>query len=165
MWRDGFLGYRASFMLDFVVVALVLIVPLLLFSLYAVKYRRQYTLHRNLQLLLLAVLGVAIVAFEIDVQWLHGGWENLVAKRTPPLSPAQLSQVRTVLLVHLVFAISTPLLWGVTLYLALKHMPRPPAPCAHSLWHRRLGWLATLDLVLTSITGLMFYYAAFVAPT
>src|SRR5690349_13232590 len=32
--QDGFLGYKSSFMLDFVVVALVLIVPILLFSLY-----------------------------------------------------------------------------------------------------------------------------------
>jgi putative membrane protein len=54
--KDGFLGYRTSFMLDFVVVALVLIVPVLIYSLYAVKIRHQYKLHRNLQLLLGIVL-------------------------------------------------------------------------------------------------------------
>jgi hypothetical protein len=29
--------------------------------------------------------------------------------------------------------------------------------------HKTLGWLSTIDLVLTSFTGLMFYYVAFVA--
>ena len=35
--EHGFLGYRSTFMLDFVVSALILIVPLLLFSLFTVK--------------------------------------------------------------------------------------------------------------------------------
>ena len=35
--KHGFLGYQSTFMLDFVVTALVLIVPALLTSLYLVK--------------------------------------------------------------------------------------------------------------------------------
>ena len=53
----GFLGYDGStFMFDFVVTALVLIVPALLVSLYLVKVQRNYTAHRNLQLALAGVL-------------------------------------------------------------------------------------------------------------
>ena len=33
MFQDGFLGYRTSFMLDFVECALIVIVPVLLYSL------------------------------------------------------------------------------------------------------------------------------------
>jgi putative membrane protein len=163
MLRDGFLGYRASFMLDFVVVALVLVVPILLYSLYAVKVRRQYALHRNLQLLLGVVLLVAVGAFEVDLHLVQGGWENVVAKQEPPLSPEQLARVRTLLRIHLVFAATTPLLWIVTIVLALRHFPNPPLPGPHSRRHKVLGWLSTIDLTLTSITGLIFYYAAFVA--
>lgn len=161
--KDGFLGYRTSFMLDFVVVALVLIVPILLYSLYAVKIRRQYTLHRNLQLFLGIVLLVAVGLFEYDLQHVQKGWENVVAKRAIPLTAEQLSSVRTILRIHLIFAISTPLLWATTITLALRRMPSPPAPCAHSKLHKLLGWSSTIDIVLTSVTGLVFYYFAFVA--
>lgn len=162
MLRDGFLGYRASFMLDFVVVALVLIVPVLLFSLYAVKVQRRYRLHRNLQLILGVVLLIAVALFEVDLR-LQGGWKAIVDKRTTPLTAAQLATVGNVLAVHLVFAISTPVLWAATIYLALRRMPNPPAPCAHSAQHKLLGWLSTVDITLTSVTGLLFYYLAFVA--
>ena len=161
--KDGFLGYRTSFMLDFVVAALVLIVPILLFSLYSVKIRRHYTLHRNLQLLLGVVLLVAVGAFEVDLQWIQGGWANVVAKREVPLTPVQLAFVQRVLRIHLIFAISTPILWAVTIVLALRRMPSPPTPCPHSVLHKKLGWISTIDIVLTSVTGLVFYYFAFVA--
>lgn len=161
--KDGFLGYRTSFMLDFVVVALVLIVPILCYSLYAVKVRRQYTLHRNLQLLLGIVVLVAVGLFEIDLQLVQKGWLNVVAKRESQLTMEQLGFVRTVLRVHLIFAISTPLLWATTIILALRRIPCPPQPCPHSKLHKTLGWISTIDIVLTSVTGLIFYYFAFVA--
>ena len=159
----GFLGQDAStFMLDFVVTALVLIVPALLVSLYLVKVKRNYLAHRNLQLTLAGVLLVAVIAFEIDVR-MHGGWREIVGARTPALSAEQFETVKQTLYVHLVFAISTPLLWGTTIVLALKRMPKPPAPCEHSRLHKTLGWLSVIDLVLTSATGLLFYYRAFIA--
>ncbi|MCA9018007.1 MAG: DUF420 domain-containing protein, partial [Planctomycetaceae bacterium] len=70
--------------MDFVVSALVLIVPLLLFSLYSVKIKRNFSLHKKLQILLGAVLLVAVAAFEIDVQIMHGGWQNIVNQRETP---------------------------------------------------------------------------------
>jgi hypothetical protein len=160
--KDGFLGFRTSFMLDFVVVALVLIVPILVYSLCAVKFQQRYLLHRNLQLLLGIVLLVAVGLFEIDLQWVQGGWANVVAKRVAPLTAEQLGFVQTVLRVHLVFAISTPVLWAATIVLALRRMPSPPHPCPHSQLHKSLGWISTIDIVLTSVTGLVFYYFAFV---
>lgn len=159
----GFLGYDGStFMLDFVVTALVLIVPALLVSLYLVKVRRNYTAHRNLQLALAGVLLIAVIAFEIDIR-AHGGWQEIVGSRRIPLSADQIETAKQTLYVHLIFAISTPLLWATTIALALKRMPQPPAPCEHSRLHKTLGWLSVIDLVLTSATGLLFYYRAFIA--
>lgn len=162
MFQNGFLGYKASFMLDFVVVALVLIVPILLFSLYSVKVRRQFSLHKNLQLLLGVVLLFAVGAFEFDLHFIQGGWENVVAKHEPPLTPEQLGTVRMLLRVHLIFAISTPFLWATTIFLALRRFPNPPTPGPHSGLHKILGWLSTVDITLTSVTGLIFYWFAFV---
>jgi len=164
MWKHGFLGNDASLMLDVVVTALVLVVPLLVSSIWLVKFRRRYAVHKRLQLTLAAVLLLTVAAFEVDMQWVHGGWENIVNKdpAAPRLTGDDLGFVRTVLHVHLLFAVSTPLVWALTITLALRRMPTPPAPCAHSRLHKFLGWASTIDLVLTSVTGLTFYYVAFI---
>ena len=162
---NGFLGNNASFMLDVVVCALVLIVPALLYSLYLVKIRQNYLWHRNMQIGLGIVLLVTVAAFEVDLQIIHGGWENIVNKDAdqPRIAGDAMQFVQRLLWVHLVFAITTPIFWTTTIVLALKRMPSPPAPCAHSSLHKKLGWISAIDITLTSVTGLVFYYYAFIA--
>ncbi len=160
---DGFLGYRASFMLDVVVCALVLVVPTLIYSLYLAKVAKNFLWHRNIQVALGIVLLITVAAFELDMRIVHDGWEQIVGKRETPLSPDEMKFVRTVLWIHLFFAVSTAILWPVTLILALKRIPSPPGPCQHSSLHKKLGWLSAIDITLTSITGLAFYYYAFIA--
>lgn len=165
MLQDGFLGYRTSFMLDFVVCALIIIVPLLLYSLWLVKVKKDYVRHKWLQMALGMILLLAVGAFEVDLQIVHGGWENIVRKSVP--DEVQLAEhvaaVRPWLWTHLIFAVTTPVLWAVTLTLALKRFADPPLPSAHSRVHKTLGWLSTVDITLTAVTGLLFYYVAFVA--
>lgn len=164
MLSNGFLGYPTTFMLDFVVCALALIVPVLLWSLWLVKFRRHYVAHKRLQIVLGIVLLVAVSAFEVDVQMVHGGWENIVAKQqlSPDALTTKINDVRPWLLVHLVFAVTTPFLWIVTMTLALRRFKSPPEPGTHSRIHKALGWASTIDITLTSVTGLLFYYVAFV---
>lgn len=161
--KSGFLGFDSSLMLDVVVCALVLVVPVICWSLYLVKVRRQYELHAKVQTALAAVLLLVVAAFEIDMR-MHGGWQQIVNKHpeSPRVVGAALAQVETMLWIHLVFAVSTPVLWGITLILAWRRFPHPRMPSAHSPLHKKLGWAATLDLVLTSVTGLAFYWMAFV---
>lgn len=161
--NTGFLGFDSSLMLDVVVCALVLVVPVVVYSLYLVKVRRNYAMHAAVQTTLSVVLLVVVAAFEVDMR-MHGGWEKIINKNpeAPRLVGETLEQVRTMLWIHLVFAISTPVLWVTTLVLAWKRFPSPPVPGAHSYLHKKLGWLSTLDLVMTSLTGLGFYYLAFV---
>lgn len=160
--QHGFLGYDSSFMLDFVVCALVLVVPILAYSIWLVKLKRNFATHRLLQLLLGGILLVAVIAFEVDMR-LHGGWEKIVNKNpeSPRLTAEQLAQVSQVLSIHLIFAISTPVLWATTLFLATRKFPNPVQPGEHSSQHKLLGWLSAIDLTFTSITGLVFYYFAF----
>lgn len=161
---DGFLGYRTSFMLDFVVSALVIIVPVLIYSICQVRFGRRYQRHRFLQTVLCVVLLAAVGAFEVDLQLVHGGWENVVAKSfdDDALLAARISESRPWLWLHLIFAVTTPLFWLTTIVLAYRRFPSPPTPSTHSQAHRWLGWLSTIDVTLTAVTGLIFYYVAFV---
>ncbi len=159
---NGFLGNNTSFMLDFVVSALLLVVPLVLFSLFLVKIKKNYLWHRNMQILLGVILLAAVTAFEIDMR-LQGGWKEIIAKRETPLTAEQFNEVQQLLYIHLFFAITTPLMWAATMFLALKKFPSPPVPTEHSQLHKILGWSATIDLVLTSVTGLFWYYKAFIS--
>ncbi|MGD9649122.1 MAG: DUF420 domain-containing protein, partial [Pirellulales bacterium] len=68
-----------------------------------------------------------------------------------------------VLYVHLVFSVSTAVLWIVVTVRALRNFPTPPQPGRHSDAHVRWGRLAMWDMVATVVTGWIFYYLAFVA--
>jgi putative membrane protein len=160
---DGFLGFKASLMLDVVVCALIVVVPMLVYSLAVVKFQRNYRLHKALQIILGVVLLVAVGLFEIDMR-LHGGIESILAKRLRPLAVAEKVFFYQLLYVHLFFAVTTVGLWATTLVLALRRIPCPPKPCEHSALHKRLGWLSAVDITLTSVTGLWVYYLGFVRP-
>ena len=163
MLQTGFLGYPTTFMLDFVVCALIVIVPLLLWSLWLVRFRRNYSAHKRLQIALGLILLAAVTAFEVDMR-LHGGWQNILAQQqlAEAAFNAKIAEVRPWLYLHLVFAVSTPLLWATTITLALQRFGANPAPGKHSRLHKTLGWASAIDVSLTSVTGLIFYYVAFV---
>jgi hypothetical protein len=46
---------------------------------------------------------------------------------------------------------------------ALRKFPKPPQPGMHSSSHKFWGWLASIGMFLTAVTGWIFYYLAFVA--
>lgn len=153
----GFLPYsRASFMLDFVAIAMFLILPILSYSLYLVKVRKDYRTHKKLQIFLGLLLLVAVVLFEVDIRIY--GWRHLAEP-----SPYYSTSLFPVLYIHLFFACSTSVLWIVTILLALRKFPRPPVPSHHSDWHKRLAWPAAITMYITAITGWTFYWMAFVS--
>lgn len=166
MLTDGFIGYKTSFMLDFVVCALAIIVPLMLYSLWLVKVKKAFRKHKWMQLSLGIILLVAVTAFEVDLQMVHGGWENIVRKSHPEDAAlaVKIAESQPYLWVHLVFAVTTPVVWFTTLILAFRRFSSPPKPSEHSRLHKILGWLATVDITLTAVTGLIFYYVAFMKP-
>jgi hypothetical protein len=154
---DGFLGTRASFMLDVLFVAMFAVVVVLAWSIYQVKVHRRYRLHKWTQVTLGAVLIVVVVLFEIDIR-LHG-WQGRSAQESGGGPDAA---VWVALYVHLVFAVSTVLLWPVTIFLALRNFSDPPAPGPHSRIHVPLARLSALDMLMTAVTGWIFYWVAFV---
>jgi uncharacterized membrane protein YozB (DUF420 family) len=158
---DGFLGTRASLMLDVVALAMLVLVPVLAFSIYQVKVRRNYSLHKAIQLTLGGVLLVAVTLFEVDVR-LHG-WRHLAAPSPYASHEGSTDWVMIVLTVHLFFAVSSAVLWVLVIARALRNFPSPPVPGPHSAWHRRWATIAAIDMTCTAVTGWVFYWLAFVA--
>jgi hypothetical protein len=154
---DGFLGTRASLMLDVLVLGMLVVVAVLCWSIYQVKFRRRYSLHKWTQLVLGALLLVVVVLFEIDIR-LHG-WEMRASGVKGGRAPAA---VWYALYVHLVFAVSSTILWPVTIFLALRNFPDPPHPGVHSRIHVPLARVAAADMIITAFTGWVFYWLAFV---
>ena len=154
---SGFLGSRASVGMDVVVVGLIALLPVLAWSIHLVRHRRDYAAHRRLQVFIAAALFAAIVIFEIDVRFLSD-WKVRAAP-----SPWWPGGVLAALGVHLVFAISSLVLWVWVLWEAMTRFPNPPAPGSHGPRHRLMARLAAADLVLTAVTGTIFYLLAFVA--
>ncbi|MDH3716588.1 MAG: DUF420 domain-containing protein [Planctomycetota bacterium] len=165
---DGFLGTRGSLMLDVVFVAMFVVLVVMGYSIWLVRYRRLFELHKRIQLTLGAVLVVALSAFEIDMQLLTQ-WETRAA--ASPYFPDDYqaagakwgSVVGVSLLIHLLCAVPTAVLWVVVIAGALRKFPKPAAPSAYSPRHVFWARLAALGMLLTSITGWIFYWLAFVA--
>ena len=154
---DGFLGTRASLMLDLVCLAMVGVVAALGWSVRQVRVHRRYNLHRRTQLVLAGLLLVVLIVFEVDVR-LHG-WQERSAGQ---LGGEASRTAMIVLGVHLFFAITTVVLWIVVL--AWRRFPNPPQPNEHSKFHRRWARLAAWDMVLTAVSGWIFYVVAFGVP-
>jgi hypothetical protein len=165
---DGFLGTRGSLMLDVVFVAMFVVMLVMGVSIYLVRYRRAYALHKNLQLVLGVVLLLTVAAFEIDMQFLTE-WEARAAPS--PYFPDDYSVagdkwgsvVGVSLLVHLLVAVPTAALWIYVIVAALRRFDDPPAPGAYSRAHIFWARLAALGMTLTGVTGWIFYWLAFIA--
>ncbi|MCP4170777.1 MAG: DUF420 domain-containing protein [Fuerstiella sp.] len=157
---DGFLGNRASLMLDIVFLAMFAVIPVMGWSIYQVRQKR-YVLHMRVQVVLGVVLAAAVTLFEIDMR--VNGWRQR-AVESPYYSDDLLSGlVNCSLCLHLVFAISSFVLWVYVIVQALRKLPRPPAPNEYGPQHRFWAKIAAVDMCLTAVTGWVFYYLAFVA--
>ena len=150
----GFLGSRASIMMDIVFLAMFAIVPVLAWSVYLVKVKKRYLLHKRVQLLLGTILGATVLLFEIHVR-LHG-WRHRMGESVPPMV------IWIVLITHLAICIPTTFLWIAVIVQALRKIPNPPGPSPYSKQHAFLGKLAALGMFFTAVTGTLFYVLAFV---
>jgi uncharacterized membrane protein YozB (DUF420 family) len=158
---NGFLGSRGSLMLDLVFLALFFVVPVMFWSIAQVRQRRRFEFHARLQTGLGMVLALTVLVFELDVRlhgWRHRAEPSRFWREGPWNDPIDWS-----LLVHLIFAIPTPLIWTFVIVRAWQRFPRPARPGSYSRRHRWWGRLAAVTMTMTAVTGWIFYVLAFVA--
>jgi len=152
----GFLPTRGSVMLDAVAVAMMAITVGLGISVWLVKSKR-FTWHKRFQVVMTSLLLLVIVAFEIDMQ-VFTNWRELAE----PSRFYESGAVHASLTTHLLFAIPTPFVWTFVLVQALRRFPQPPHPSEYSNSHKLWAWIAVGMMLMTSITGWIFYVLAFV---
>jgi putative membrane protein len=158
----GFLPWRGPFMVDVIAVGMIVVLIALAWSLFSVKYRKRYHLHKVIQLCLAGGLLILLVFFEIDIQFFEDWRER--ADASPYFDAATGSGlVIYSLWIHLLFATTTLALWLLIILRALTQFPNPPRPNRHSGHHSRWGIVAAVDMVLTALSGWAFYILAFVA--
>ena len=158
---NGFLGTRASLMLDVVFLAMFAVMPVLMWSIWLVKYRHNYALHKRVQLALALVLAAAVTLFEIDMR--VNGWTDRALESPYYGEEGAPGPLFLMLYIHLFFAITTTVLWITVIVRALRRFPNPPRPNEHSGSHLFWARLAAIDMGLTTVTGWLFYWMAFVA--
>lgn len=149
-------GSRGSLMLDVVALSMFAVVPAMLWAIYLVRVKKNYLLHKRVQLVLATVLLAAVTLFEVEMR-LHG-WRHLAKE-----SPYYDTVLFPVLWVHLFFAVSTSVLWIWTVVGALRKFAPVPTPGPYSLTHRRVAKLAAAGMCCTAVTGWTFYWMAFIA--
>ncbi len=143
-------------MLDTVFVAMFAICAVMMLSIWFVRYRSLYKIHRQIQIGLAAVLAVAIFVFEIDVRFVTD-WRSLASSSRF----YDTGMVDRALWIHLMFAIPTPFVWAYVVVQALRKFPREVGPGEHSRSHRFWGRIAAALMLLTAVTGCIFYWLAF----
>ncbi|MEZ6096791.1 MAG: DUF420 domain-containing protein [Pirellulaceae bacterium] len=155
----GFLPTRGTFMLDFVVIAMFGVSALLLASVFMVRNGKRYDFHKRLQTILGVVLLITVIAFEVDIQFVKPHWRDL-AKESAFFESGWVDRS---LIFHLLFAVPTPFVWGFLIFSAYRNMGPKYENTAYRSKHRRMGWIGTVLMLMTAVTGWVFYYVSFVA--
>ena len=123
---DGFLGTRASFMLDVVTLALVVILPAMTAAILLARWRRNYRWHKRIQLVLGIVLLITVAAFEADMR--INGWRERAEPSPFASHDGSTDWVAVALGVHLCFAVTTALLWIAVITLRAAELSQPAGP-------------------------------------
>ena len=90
------------------------------------------------------------------------GWKGR-AKESSFWTADTINLVRISLWIHLCFAVPTAFLWIFVIVQGLRKFPHPVAPCAYSARHKLWAWPAAVGMLMTAVTGWIFYWAALVA--
>jgi putative membrane protein len=146
---------NTDILIDIVNFSFIVIVPTLIYSWLKVR-NGEYSLHKNIQLTLFAVLFVAVILFEVDLRMRGGIFEMVKDSQF-----AETFFLMSLIWFHLFVSVTTALIWIGLVIFSLWKFPSPPAPNSFSRIHIFWGKLGIIDMILTGITGVMLYILGF----
>lgn len=151
----GLLGTRASSAFDLAYLILLLLIPAFVWSLELLILRKNYQLHKKVQLTLsfafLVASAVLFAAFFLN------GWRHRAAASVAEI-PAITYMTLTI---HLAFWLVTGLIWMWLLVQSLRKIPNPPQACEFGPFYIFWSVMLALQFFLTTLTGWEFYLLAF----
>lgn len=149
----GFLGTRGDFLSDFLILALAVIVPLLIWSVLLGR-GRVITKHHTVMLVIYYILVGYVILYELNLLS-RGGIDFLRSKIRMNEIPYWISTG-----LH-VFLGAVALVVGAV---AIRQGKRAisESESVFKRKHRFVGWFTVIFLLLTSLTGVMVYYLTFV---
>lgn len=151
MQIEGFLGTRADLIVDIVMVASAAL-PFLMYGAIRFAKKGEYDRHKWAQIILFTVVILLVIGLEVDIRF--GGLDQVI-EQSHYYGTAVLT---TIFIIHLIFAISSALLW---LWLIIVSARRYPVHFRFP--HKKYGILVFIDIVLTTITGWILYAMVFAA--
>ena len=154
MFQPGFLGTRAPFFMDFVMI-MVALLPLLVAIAISFAKKRNYSLHAFTQTFIFVVAVIVVGYFEYGVR-AGGGYEGFVEG-----SSVSHHYAFYVLIFHIAVAIVGFIVWTHTLVTARRDSKNRTLPGLYSMTHKKAGRRAFIWIVATAVTGIWVYVLLF----
>ena len=154
MFQPGFLGTRAPFFMDFVMI-MVAFLPLLVAIAISFAKKKSYKAHGFVQQLIFVVAVIVVGYFEYGVRK-GGGFNGFLES-----SSVSHTYAFYVLIFHIIVAVIGFGIWANTLIHARKDNKNATLPGLYSDSHKKAGKRAFLWIVLTSVTGIWVYILLF----
>lgn len=155
MFPQGFLGTRADLLMDIVILALIAVVPIVLYN-WRLARQGQYGRHKISQVGLAVLLGAVVGLFEYNLR-LQGG----IFAATRASSYAGTATLDFWIYFHTFFAITTIFIWVFLIVLSLRRFPSPPVPGDFSATHKRWGRIGMIWMLTTGVTAIPVYIYGF----
>ncbi len=147
MFEQGFLGTRSPFFMDFVTLIVALLPFLVAGSIYLATLKK-YKLHSLSQIIIFSISVIILVYFETGVR-VGGGFNAFMDG-----SSVSDDYAFFVLILHIIIASITLILWAITLFRVKKLLPNGG--------HKLLGRITFIGIVFTSLSGIWVYFLLFV---
>lgn len=127
-------GARCDILMDIVVVSMVIILPLLWYSVKKVKHDHNYKLHKNIQLTMFTILFFVVLLFEYDMKQ-NGGIFAMVRGSAYEGT----FFLNFMIYFHTFLSITTSLIWLILIPVSLKKFGKNPRPGKFSKTHKLWG--------------------------
>ncbi len=155
MFQNGFLGTRAPFFMDFVMI-MVALLPMLVMGAISMAKVKEYKLHAIAQNIIFVISVIVVGYFEYGVR-VGGGFDAFMEG-----SHASHSYALYVLIFHIAVALISLVIWVKTLWSARVATKNNNLPGSYSQTHKKAGQLTFFGIFMTAFTGLWVYILLFV---
>lgn len=153
MFAEGFLGTQAPLFMD-VVTLYFAILPFLMGTAIFLAVKKMYELHYKLNMATFVLTLVVVVIFELGVR-ISGGFNAFMQD-----SSLSYGGVLTFLVIHILIALASVVLWSVLIFSAFREYKYNAAPIITA--HKKVGQLVYAGMSVSSLMGVIIYYLLFI---